>query len=300
MAHNNGNGKNREQDSGDLRARVLAIESVETLPHVVTRIMTIVNDEDSTALDLATEIARDQALTLKILRTVNSSYYGFQRRILTVPDAVVVLGFDEVERLAITIAMLDTLGIGRNAMKAQRMLWRHSLACSMACGVFEIRYIREMPELRGAHIAGLLHDVGKAVLAEHFPAEFKAVLELAETGELSQFDAEQQVLDGFSHCDVGAWLADAWGLPEALVESIRAHHPPAVDEAGHPMACVTHVVDALCNTFGIRSFPTGPPPRISPAASEKIPMDENLVVAVRNQLNRNQNLMVAVSSGAMY
>lgn len=93
-----------------VRERVWALKEVSTLPSTLVRILSIVQDDSATALDLADVVGSDQALTMRILGTVNSSYYGFHRQIRTVPDAVVILGFDEVERLALAISVIHMFG----------------------------------------------------------------------------------------------------------------------------------------------------------------------------------------------
>ncbi len=286
--------------SGSVREQVARIETVGTLPEVMTRIMELVRDPEAGALDLAQEIARDPALTMKLLRLVNSAAYGLHRRIMTVPDAVVVLGFDEVERLALSITVIESLGLDRDSVRLTRQLWRHSLACSVACSVFELRYVTLMPNLRGAHVAGLLHDIGKAVLMQHFPETYAGALQLAEEGHCNICEAEQEVLDGYTHADVGRWIAERWDLPHPLVEAIGGHHEPDIDAITEPLAHVTHIVDALCNTFGIHSGPGTSGGDINPKSIAMLPIDNDLASAVRAQLNRHQNLISAVSAGAMF
>ncbi|MFP4171556.1 MAG: HDOD domain-containing protein [Candidatus Hydrogenedentota bacterium] len=285
---------------GGIKEQVARIETLGTLPEVMTRIMDLVRDPEANALDLAQEISRDPALTMKLLRLVNSAAYGLQRRIMTVPDAVVVLGFDEVERLALSITVIDCLGLDRDSVRLMRQLWRHSLACSVACSVFELRYVTLMPNLRGAHVAGLLHDIGKAVLMQHFPNVYAEAIQLAETGACNICEAEQEVLDGYTHANVGQWVAERWDLPHPMAEAIGGHHEPDIDAIEEPLAHVTHIVDALCNTFAIHSGPGTSCGDINPKSIAMLPMDDDLAAAVRAQLNRHQNLITAVSTGAMF
>lgn len=288
------------RSNGSIKEQVARIETVGTLPEVMTRIMDLVRDPEADALDLAQEISRDPALTMKLLRLVNSAAYGLHRRIMTVPDAVVVLGFAEVERLALSITVIDCLGLDRESVRLTRQLWRHSLACSVACSVFELRYVTLMPNLRGAHVAGLLHDIGKAVLTQHFSDTYEGALQLAEAGACGICEAEQEVLDGYTHADVGRWIAERWDLPHPLAEAIGGHHEPDIDAIDEPLAHVTHIVDALCNTFGIHSGPGSNGGDINPKSIAMLPIDDDLAAAIRAQLNRHQNLISAVSTGAMF
>ena len=283
-----------------LKARIESLTDVGALPEVMARIMELARDPNSSALDLAAEISHDPALSMKILRTVNSAYYGLQRRIMTIPDAVVILGFDEVERLALTITVIDTVKLDENGFRALRALWRHSLACSIACTVCELKFMNKFDGLRGVHVAGLLHDIGKVILGQHFPELHGQILHAVKDGNQDIMEAERAILGGVTHCDVGGWVAERWNLPEGLVASIRHHHSPAVEEQTDPLVHTTHVADCLTNALGYQAQPGGGSAKINPASSEIIPLDDQLLGAIREQLVRRQPLLSAVSSGSMF
>lgn len=284
----------------NVKERLETIEDVGTLPQVMARILAIVEDDSSTALDLASEISRDQALTMRILRAVNSAYYGFQRQIVTVPEAVVILGFNEVERLALAIAVINTLGMGRENVTALRTMWRHSMACSVAGTVFEQKFASEKPAIRGLHVAALVHDIGKAVIAQHFPEVSPTVQHLIEDREMLPLDAEREVLDGYSHAELGAWMADRWGLPKSLVEAIAFHHDP--DKAGPDAVLVhaTHVINEICHGLGLGSSGTPRPACLIESSAAMFDYDETLVNSVEESLNRSHRLLGAIGSGAMF
>ncbi len=283
-----------------LRQRVDTLTEMGTLPEVMMRIMELARDPKSSALDLAAAINQEPALSLKVLRTVNSAYYGLQRRIMTVPDAVVVLGFDEVERLALTITIIDSVKLDENGFKALRALWRHSLACSIACTVCELRFVSRMTELRGVHVAGLLHDIGKVILGSHFPDLYTRIVHAVKDTGQDSLEAERTMLGGITHCDIGSWLAERWNLPEALVAAIRDHHAPAVEEQTHPLVHATHVADCITNSLGYSAQPAGAHTQVSPVSAKIIPPDDHLTGAIREQLLRRQPLLSAVSSGSMF
>jgi len=284
----------------NVKDRIDAIEDVGTLPQVMARILAIVEDDSSTALDLASEISRDQALTMRILRAVNSAYYGFQRQILTVPEAVVILGFNEVERLALAIAVINTLGMDRENVKALRLVWRHSMACSVGGTVFEQRFAGAMPEVRGAHVAGLLHDIGKAIISQYFPEAVPAVTNKVTDEGLSVIEAEREVLDGHTHCDIGAWMASRWSLPQSLVDSIALHHEPDKVSRENVMVHATHVIDEICNSLGMLTLNVPYVCRLNADSAAMFQHGDELVHAVQEQLDKNQRLLGAVGSGAMF
>lgn len=283
-----------------VRERVWALKEVSTLPSTLVRILAIVQDESATALDLAEVVGSDQALTLRILGTVNSSYYGFHRQIRTVPDAVVILGFDEVERLALAISVIHMFGRDPASARALNMLWRHSLACSVVAGCIEARLRSRKPQIVGAHVAGLLHDIGKAVIAQQFPDAMSAVLRLIEEDGYSHTDAEREILDGYTHCDIGAWLAGRWGLPPAIVESIENHHAPSAMPTPHLLTHAAHVADALCNRVGIRSANANAPCDFEQASADAVGLDPELVAFIEERLDRQRGLIGAMAAGSAH
>lgn len=226
------------------KKKLMAIKEISTLPQVMIRIMEIITDESSCASDLASEIANDTSLTAKILKMVNSAYYGFYREIVKVSDAVVVLGFNEIRRLSLAISVLDMFGPGNRAEHRLR-LWNHSFGCAALSdiiakewGIFD----------RGAFTAGLLHDIGKAVLDQYFPSMFSAIQACMREHSLKAHEAERQLFE-FDHADVGYWLSERWNLPVSLSEAIHFHHRPEAAEEAPELATLVHLADGLVNEF---------------------------------------------------
>lgn len=287
-----------EIQSARVADRVRGIGEVATLPSVFARVLALVQNESSTALDLAAEISADPALTLRVLRTVNSSYYGFSRQIQTIPDAVVLLGFGEIERLALAISVINLFGRDPENTRALHKLWQHSIAASVVGSVFEARW-QGTRAFTGAHVACLLHDVGKAVVAQFLPEALAPILQLMSDEGMASCDAERSVLEGTCHCEIGAWIAEQWGLPAALVESIALHHTPENVLEDHPLVHVAHLADALCNSLGFFSVSAKQVLLPHPRSSETLRLDSAVMTSVRDHLYRQQGLLGAVAGGAL-
>lgn len=224
-----------------LRRQVEDIREVGTLPHVMVRILDVIGDENASAKDLSDEIAADPGLTGKILKIVNSAFYGFYREIALISDAVVVLGFEEIQRISLAISVVGMLGRKGGGNDERVRFWNHCFHTAAIAELLE----RELGRGgKGAFTAGLLHDVGRAVLDQHFPELFQTLLATERRERQLPIVVEQNLL-GTTHAEIGYWLAERWHLPPVLAEAIRFHHVPAEAGDGAVMAATVHVADVL-------------------------------------------------------
>jgi HD-like signal output (HDOD) protein len=284
----------------NVKERLERLDEIGTLPQVMARILAIVDDDNSTALDLASEIEHDQALTARILRTVNSSYYGFQRQIMTVPEAVVILGFNEVERLALAISVINTLGMDRENVVTLARLWKHSLATSMAGSQIETLRGHEPGGVEGAHVAGLLHCLGMVIISQAVPEAATPIHAYMRDHECGVIEAERVVLEGITHPEVGARVAEKWGLPEPLVNAIRYYAAPSESPAPTPLIHATHLAHHLANKANLGVTGIHDPFEPDPESVALLALDEHLESEIMRFLERNRSIMSAVSSAAMF
>ena len=228
-----------------------SIIGLPTLPTVITQLMTLIDSPKTSGRQVAQLISTDQALTAKILKLANSSFYGFPREISTVQHAVVILGFETVKSLGLSVSVLQRFsGPSDNTQFDRQGFWEHSIACGVSARLLAGKLRYRLPG--EAFAAGILHDVGKLILSQYFPAEFALVIERMRSEDLYIGKAEELVL-GLTHSEVGSWLAEKWNLPGELVEVISRHHGPFPDdedaETGSKLIDLTYIVhaaDALC------------------------------------------------------
>jgi HD-like signal output (HDOD) protein len=195
--------------------------SLPTLPTVIAKMLELVDNPKTSASSLSNLIMRDQVLTAKILKMANSSFYAFPRQIATVKLALVVLGFENVKEMALSLSVLNSFKGENNKHFDTSMFWQHSVSVG-ACTRMLAR--ETCYRLAGeAFVAGLLHDIGKVVLNQYLPKEFAEIQTLIFEGGVPCDRAETEIL-GVTHAEVGAWLAERWNLPVILVEAIR--YPP--------------------------------------------------------------------------
>ncbi len=196
---------------------IAEIAELQPLPMVAVRVLEIAEGEQFSAHELAQAVSSDQALTAKLLRLSNSAYYGFPRRISTVRDAVVLLGFRAVRSATLASCVIDTLPGGRvlDAMTA----WRYSVTVGLLAEVLARATKRHQDE---AFTAGVLHNIGRMALDVHRPRELRASLVLMERQEMPLMEAQRTIL-GFTDAELGGALAMHWNFPEPLAQAVERH-----------------------------------------------------------------------------
>ncbi|KUK32584.1 MAG: Metal dependent phosphohydrolase [Thermoanaerobacterales bacterium 50_218] len=225
------------------------VQDLPALPQIVEQVIRVTEDPDSTVKELNDIICQDQALTARILRLANSAYYGFPRRISTVVEAIVILGFNTIRNLVLAASVYDLLSRevpGYQLGKGE--LWRHSIACAMAARLLA-RQVR-FPAPDQAFVAGLLHDIGKIVLSVYMQDAYLEIINTVKEKRIPFSQAEKDVL-GFTHAEVGAKVAEKWNFPVPLVEAIAFHHEPTRARENARLTALVHIADAICMMMGI-------------------------------------------------
>src|SRR4051812_45675383 len=197
--------------------------SLPTLPTVIAKMLELVDNPKTSASSLSNLIMRDQVLTAKILKMANSSFYAFPRQIATVKLALVVLGFENVKEMALSLSVLNSFKGETHKYFDTSGFWQHAISVG-ACTRMLAR--ETCYRLAGeAFVAGLLHDIGKIVFSQYLPKEFGEIQTMTYEKGWTTEAAETEIL-GVTHGEVGAWLAERWNLPVLLVEAIRFHTHP--------------------------------------------------------------------------
>ena len=197
---------------------IAEVAELRPLPAVAVRALEIAEGEQFSAHELAQAISSDQALTAKLLRLSNSAYYGFPRRITTVRDAVVLLGFRAVRSATLASCVIDTLPGGQ--LLDPMTAWRFSVTTGLLAEVLSRATQMHQDE---AFTAGVLHNIGRLALDQHRPRELLASRTLASQRQLTMMEAQRQVL-GFTDADLGGALALHWNFPEPLARAVARHH----------------------------------------------------------------------------
>ena len=222
------------------------VTDLPTLPQVLLRIMQTVSDPDASVLELGELIASDPSLSATLLRVVNSACFGFSRRITSISQAIVLLGFLEVRKLALAAKTFQIMGNDADDRHRQR-LWKHSLAVAMTSEQVATCLHGPIP---GAFEAGLLHDIGRVAIEMLYPQRARAVLEKAEEkGGVPLTHIELDII-GFDHAEFGGAICTHWNLPPNVSEAVAKHHAPHRARLDPALTHLTAIANWVANSAG--------------------------------------------------
>jgi len=229
------------------------VANLPTLPKVASHLIRMINDPLTSSSDVAFLIGQDLSLSAKVLRLANSAYYGIPRKITSINNAVVLLGFKVINTIVLSLTVFDLFPEKKriSALFNRQAFWLHSLSCGLICKNLSGRIKSLLPfDPEEAFCAGLLHDIGKVVLEQYVHEDFHKALQLAADEEIPVFEAEMRVL-GYTHTDVAEWLTENWGLPLEIQFPLIYHHSTPQSSDFHNIVALCHISDWLCYECGM-------------------------------------------------
>lgn len=211
--------------SEDLKRLIGQIDSLPALPAIYGKLLAELESDISSVESLASIIAQDIALTADVLKLVNSSFFAPRVRVRTLEQSVNLLGTETIKGLVLGVKMLATFDIRKFPELSILRLWDHSLRTARLARL--IAQLENLPDdaQDDSFIAGMLHDLGKFVLADKLPAHYHVVLQRSRSENMTIWEAESQVLKA-CHSEIGAYLLGLWGLNDAVLEAVAFHHTP--------------------------------------------------------------------------
>jgi putative nucleotidyltransferase with HDIG domain len=222
------------------------VKSVPSLPPVLTRIGSLVDDPSASLQEIAKVLATDEGLASRALRLVNSAYYGLPQTIATIPLAVTVLGARAIKNYLVNIALSDLMHVLGGGHEEYQLLWGHALKTALWAKAVAGRL--GLADREEAFTAGLVHDIGKALALRLRPGDYSKLVVEADRSGNALMAVEKEVM-GFDHTEIGAWAAGKWMLPDTLINPIRWHHDPdgVVEECREigNLVTVIHIADVL-------------------------------------------------------
>lgn len=241
----------------EMRPRILKLlaraTDILTLPTVIHEIMDVTGKKNSSAVDLTRIIENDPALTTRILSVANSPYYGFVKKISTVSHAVVVLGFREIQNIALSMSVVQLFN--RRGSEFVEKLWRHSFAVGVATRMIA-SYLNL--KMEGKYfVGGLLHDIGKIFLSQYLHENFdRLLIAMEEKDNKYTYHKLEEQFFGVSHAEIGGKLLSTWMFPPEISDAVSFHHDPSHAKIDTVFTSCVHIADLLCTIKGISPLKT--------------------------------------------
>jgi putative nucleotidyltransferase with HDIG domain len=229
-----------------IRRVVARIDTLPSMPASCVAIMEELQSEDASIRQVAGLIASDLGMTAKILQMVNSAFFGLYRQVTDVQDAVMLLGLDAIKALVLSVNVFAAFDTRRIPFFDLDGLWQHSLAVAGCAQKIMTTVARDREQAAAAFLAGMLHDIGKLILAVNFSDAYRALLKGMPEASGERLAKEREVI-GTTHAEIGAYLMGLWGMEPSILMAIAFHHTPleSRETAVGPLTAVH-----LANGFG--------------------------------------------------
>ncbi len=222
------------------------VSQLVSLPDVCLQVNQMAEDETCSAEDMARVVQRDPALTSQLLRIANSAYYGLTAKVETVTRAITIIGNRELRDLVLATSVINNFATLAGDRAFLEAYWRHSVRVGCIARTLAQGAATRVLHSERLFVAGLLHDIGRLVMAVRIPELLRVMVALSRSKRIPMREAERLVFD-LDHGEVGAALLADWELPEVMVEAAAWHHEPERAEAFPMEVALVHVADALAH-----------------------------------------------------
>lgn len=277
-----------QEQAAIVDSAIKSISHIATLPEITLKIIKLVEDPNSTAQDLHNVISNDPALCSRILKVVNSAFYGLPRQIGSINRAIVLLGLNAVKNIAIAASLTKLFRGGELCPKfSAKELWTHSVAVAAGSKLICDELKIGMPD--EAFLAGLIHDIGIMVEMQadrHKLAEVFQAVDISNDGvPRNDMRAIEQRVFGADHEAFGAGLCESWKFPKSFAYVAGHHHTPEeLPQGSRILASIVHVADHIAGQCGLGFRADLASLEINAAIRDEISMTLTHVTAVTNAL----------------
>ena len=255
---------------------------ISSLPNIFYKVNAAVEDPETSFAEIGQIISGDASLSARILRIVNSSFYGFSSRIETITHAVTIVGMMQLRDLVLATTIVGQFrGIPKKVLDMEAF-WLHSISTGLAARIIAI--YRKEPNPERYYVMGLLHDIGRLLLLLNAPDEMKLALEHYRKGGLL-YEAENEVL-GLDHSRVAGALLEKWDLPDRLVNAINFHHDPSNSKTDPLDASIIHVADIISHSMELGGSGENHVPPLDPVAWDQLELPSSILSSVHSQVDR--------------
>jgi len=261
-------------------------------PAIFMRITQALDNENNNASDIAKIIQQDPSLSARMLKIVNSAFFGFPATVKSIDQAITILGGREIRLLVMTTSVVEQFSSMPNTALDMKTFWSHSLETAL----FSKYLANEHPkkrQLSSAFVSGLLHDIGRLVLYSKAPDLARSADLLAQSGQVTEVEAEVSTF-GFSHADIGGALLELWQIPDSIQSAALHHHQPELAVSNIEETLLIHLANRLAHTdtSSEESIMLELPPEDSAWLSSELPYGiiANIVDETKQEFSRTYQL----------
>jgi putative nucleotidyltransferase with HDIG domain len=234
-------------DNEALKQVVSKIDSLPSVPSLYLELVEELKSEDASIDKIGEIISKDMGMTAKILKLVNSSFFGLRQHISNPAKAVSLLGIDMIKAIVLSAGMLEKFRKLKFPGFSIEQMWEHAMVSAAFAKVIAQDAEMKRKEVDTVFMAALLHDIGKLLIAAHMPDRFAEILAQVRQQNRTMGEAETDII-GTSHAAIGAYLLGLWGLPDPIIDAAAFHHEPGGKPiSGLNTTIITHVASALAN-----------------------------------------------------
>ncbi len=230
-------------ESNEIYKKLDRIEDLPTLPAIALEVNKMLEDLNTSIKDLSSTIEKDQSIASKILKLVNSAFFGLSTKVSSIPHAMTLLGFNTVRNAVVSVSIVKAF---KNRISSNdfdiKEFWKHSIAVAVISRHISILSKTGVPD--DCFISGLLHDMGKLVIAQYFPELFFNALTSSIENNTTFYEAEKQH-NPVDHARIGGYLAKKWRLPLHITDAVRYHHLMSKSAQDTDLLSMINVSDTL-------------------------------------------------------
>lgn len=259
----------------ELEEVIRKIHDLPSLPQVEQELLNKLNDDNLSLEQIVEKVALDPSLAAKVLKLANTSYYGSNAKVVTIQQAVSMLGTSHLKSLIRTSIFNKCMPSDACHNFDAKAFWRHNIATAI-CAELISRTLHMKHDF--AFTAGLLHDIGRLVLASCFPEKYNQVIRCCHQKDCGMLEAERALL-GVDHVATGLILAIEWQFSEAIQDAIRGHHEPAAEDL-NSLASVIHVANAIVHALDLCEEKNEYMPPVSDEAWSSLALTETQLLTI--------------------
>jgi len=233
----------------ELEQLIMNASDLPTIPVVATKVLQMIEDETTSAEDLSKVVSSDPAVAARVLKISNSSFYGCQRQVQTLPHAIMMLGYNTLRSVVIAAAVKQ---VYQPYGLTEKMLWEHSFGAGLAARI--IASSTRLANSEEAFLGGLFHDIGKIIMNFMDQKQFQAVMQKCYNDEVT-FQQAEQLFYSYTHAEVGGMVIKKWNFPPMMMKAVLEHHTynfgPDEDPYLVRLTAVVGLSNLFCHKLGL-------------------------------------------------